>query len=883
MQRHGIPHRRLSVTTTVLAISILLTPPVPGAPPRQAAIERPPAVARTTLAPATSLGWEPCADYKLATYEQLADYFRALDAVTDRMQVSTIGTTAEGRAQLMAVISSDANMAVLPRWKAISQRLARARELTPEAARSLAAQGKAVVWIDFGLQANEVAHAQVAPLLAWMLVTDDRPEIQFIRDNVVVVLVPSMNPDGTTMTSEWYRSQLGGRYESSELPWLNHKYAGHDNNRDWFMFNLPESQNVARQLYVEWLPQIVYDHHQPGLFPARIFIPPFREPTNPHIPAGVRQGIADIGAAMAGRFAAEGKSGVISNVLYDSWWNGGMRSAPAFHNMIGILTETAHASASPATYEANRFPRTFPNGLSATTPSPEYPNPWKGGVWRMRDSCDYMMTASLAVLEAAAKRREHWLSGIYQMGRAAIAAGGSSAFVIDARQWDDTSAVKLVNALRHGGVEVERTLRPFAAGGRTYTTGSYIVREAQPFGGYVRDLLMPQRYPDVVGRDGQLERPYDITGWTLSYQMGVNVDRVSLPQVAAVPVTVATSGPSRLVGTEALQVLDPRVNESFRAVNRLLRAGIRVERSATSLQFQDTTLPPGAFIVSGASALPHIADLGLTVRTTTRVPASRRQALLPARVGLYRAWGGNEDEGWTRWVLEQFEFPYQPLDDQAIRGGRLRSTFDVIVLPDASYEEMRTGLAPGTLPDRYTGGMTAAGVANLAAFVAEGGTLVTLGRASDLPILGFRLPVRNVTAGLSDSQFLVPGSLLRLDVDPAHPVALGSPASLPAFFSHGPAFDVSADTRSSPAVREAGTGDVQITAIARYPRTGVLMSGWMAGESYLKGLAAALDVRVGRGHVVMFGFRPQHRGQTHGTFRLLFNAIFSESPTSRWP
>jgi len=252
-------------------------------------------------------------------------------------------------------------------------------------------------------------------------------------------------------------------------------------------------------------------------------------------------------------------------------------------------------------------------------------------------------------------------------------------------------------------------------------------------------------------------------------------------------------------------------------------------------------------------------------------------------VGLYRAWGGNEDEGWTRWVLEQFEFPYQSLEDQAVRAGRLRSAFDVIVLPDASYEDMRTGLAPGTLPDSYTGGMTAAGVANLAAFVAEGGTLITLGRASELPVLGFHLPVRDVTAGLADSQFLVPGSLLRLDVDPAHPVAFGSPSTISAFFSHGPAFEVSAETRTAPAVRDAGTGEVHVTTIARYPRSDVLMSGWMAGESYLRGLAAAVEVRLGQGRVVMLGFRPQHRGQTHGTFRLLFNAIFNETPTSRWP
>lgn len=857
--------RRFAATTTALAFSILLTPPLPGAQPGRRASAVP--------LPASIIGWEPCADYKLATYEQIADYFRALDAGTDRMQVTTIGTSAEGRAQLMAVISSESNMATLQRWKQISQRLAFARQLSPEVARHLAGQGKVVVWIDFGLHANEVAHAQVAPLLAWRLVTDESAEMRSIRENVVFVLVPNMNPDGTTMVANWFRSQLGSRYESADLPWLNHKYAGHDNNRDWFMFNMPESRNVARQLYEEWLPQIVYDHHQPGVFPARIFIPPFREPWNPHIPAAVKQGVADVGAAMAQRFAAEQKPGVISNVLYDSWWNGGMRSTPSFHNMIGILTETTHASPSPATYDPTRFPRTFPNGQPVSTPSANYPAPWTGGVWRLRDTCDYMVTASLAVLDIAAKRREHWLYGMYQMGRDAIAAGGRHTYVIGMNQWDPNAAVKLVNVLRLGGIDVRRATKAFSAGGRAYPIGTFLIPEAQAFRAHLRDLLNPQVYPETRDERAQPERPYDITGWTLSYQMGVQVERVTVGDVPSEAVTQASFPDSRREGTGAIDVLDPRVNETFIAVNRLLNANARVSRSTTALDVRGARLPPGAFIVSGADVFSRTKGLGLTIRHIDRLPPSETAAIKSPRVGLYQGWGGNEDEGWTRWLLEQYEFPYRSLQDQTIRAGALRDAFDVIVLPDATYDDMRTGLSPGTLPEQYTGGMTAAGVANLASFVMEGGTLVTLGRASDLPILGFRLPVRDVTAGRADSQFLAPGSLLRLAVDPTHPVAYGMPSQAAAFFSHNSAFQVSEAARMAPSVREAGMSDVQVQPIARYPTSNVLLSGWMLGEATIHGEAAAVEARLGRGRVIMLGFRAQHRGQAHGTFRMLFNAI----------
>ena len=521
--------------------------------------------------PQSAIGFEPCADYKLATYEQIADYFRKLAAAApQRMQLVEMGKTAEGRVQLMAIISSEQNIRQLARYKDIARTLAHARSstgsgralLTDDEAGQLAGEGKAVVWIDFGLHSSEVAHAQTAPLMAFKAVTEDSDEMKFIRDNVVFLLVANMNPDGTSMVADWYNQNLGKPWEGRP-PELWQKYVGHDNNRDWFMMNQPETRNSARQLYTEWFPQIVYYQHQTAPFPARIFVPPFDDPMNPSIPPLVMRGVNLVGDAMTRRLDQEGKRGAISRIGFDTWWNGGMRTAPYFHNMVGILTETGHASATPATYDAKSFSKTFPNTTIPTLePTTYYPSPYAGGEWHLRNSCDYMVTASMAVLDVGAKRRAEWLYDIYQMARDAIRTNARETYLVPADQWDPGTATKMINVLRLGGVEVERATAAFSAGGKQYGAGTYVIRGAQPFEAYVKDLLTPQVYPDMrLYPGGPPKRPYDITGWTLSHQMGVTVDRATdainvattAVDVAPVPtVSVSDAGASAFA-------IDPQV------------------------------------------------------------------------------------------------------------------------------------------------------------------------------------------------------------------------------------------------------------------------------------------------------------------------------------
>jgi hypothetical protein len=837
--------------------------------------------------PASVIGWEPGEDYKLADYGQISEYFRQLDAASDRIRLTEIGRTAEGRPMMLAFISSEENLRELDRYREISRRLALARDLDEPEARALAEQGRAIVWIDGGLHATEVAHAQHTPVLAHHLVTSEDPEVERIRREVIILLMPVMNPDGLEITTAWYRRNVGTEFEVSPLPELYQKYVGHDNNRDWYMILQPETRAVANQLYHEWFPQIVYNHHQTGPIPSRIFIPPFKDPMNPNIPPLVMRGINLVGSAMGFRFAQERKPGAVSRVSYDVWWNGGMRSTPYYHNMVGILTETnLYRYATPHYYEPDSLPSAFREGLSGEYPSVFYPDPWRGGWWRIRDAMDYMMTASMAVADIGALRRREWLYNMYQMGRDAIEAGergGPFAYVIPPDQWDAGEAVELVNVLRRGAVEIHRATAPFTVGGVRYPAGSYVAFAAQPFRAHLVDLMEPQRYPDKrIYPGGPPDPPYDMTGWTLPIQMGVRADRIEQPfEMAAEPVRTQSVSPEpgQVRGRGPVYLLSPNGNASFRAVNRLLAAGSEVTRASRAFRAAGADWPAGTFLVrADAEAVRPLAEeLGLDFAGVRRpnVPAT---VLAQPLIGLYKSWVANMDEGWTRWLLEQYGFRFETLTDADIRAGDL-SRFSAILLPDQRAGEILEGHAPGEMPAEYTGGVGIGGVESLRRYVRDGGTLVALDHAADFAIEQLRLPVRNVLREVPGEEFFIPGSLIRIAVDTSDPLAAGMREEAAAFFVRSQAFELEpADGEGAPDVGE-------VDVVARYAERDLLMSGWELGaDRHIAGRAAVMRAPVGEGQVVLIGFRPQFRAQPRATFKLLFNALLGAAsvtgPTS---
>ncbi len=837
--------------------------------------------------PSEVFSFTPGDDYKLATYQQMVDYYEALDAASDRVALRRIGTSVLGRPLLLLFISSEENLRDLERWRAASEKLARAR-VSDEEAVLLAEEGKAVVWIDGGLHATEVAGAQMTPLLAWRVATEESAEMRHIREHVVLMLMPVMNPDGLDIIASWYAHTLDTPYEATQPPWLYHHYVGHDNNRDWFMNNMPESQAVTDVLYNEWYPQIVYNHHQTSPSWTRIFLPPFADPVNPRIHPGVTTGVNLVGTAMANRFAMRKMPGVVSGVIYSMWWNGGMRTVPYFHNMIGILTETGHATASPRFFDPDSIPQTVGGRRGAGHPTSGtnifYPYPWEGGPSHFRDPVRYMITGSLAVLRLAADRKRQWLYNIYAMGRDAIERrDGHFAYVIPAAQWNKGEDLSLVNLLRLGGIEIERATEAFEAAGESYAAGSFIIKTAQPFRPYVEDLLERQDYPDRRRTpDGPPETPYDLAGWTLPLQMGVNVVRAdSAFEAATVPVTAPVRhAPGTVVGSGPLYLFSRRPNRNTEAALRLLKAGAQVYWLADTLRTDSATVwEPGTFMARGRRrAIEETArETGADFIATDADP--ERHALREPRVGLYKSWVSSMDEGWTRWLLKSYTFAVDTLHDADVQSRDLAG-YDAIILPSQSPSAILRGHGTGLMPDPYTGGLGVEGALALKAYVEGGGMVVALDAASDFVIEQFGLPVENVVAGTSERSFFIPGSLVRIEVDTSSPLGFGMQPETAASFVRSRAFST---VRRSPkgeggAMQILPAPPLPVEVVARYPEEDLLMSGWALGaESHIGGAAAMLQVGLGRGRVVLFGFRPQFRGQSRVTYKLLFNALLAST------
>lgn len=833
--------------------------------------------------PRDHFGFQPGDDHKLADYSQILSYFQALDAASDRVVLQEIGKSSLGKPMIIALISSEANLKNRSRYQEISRRLALARGVDEPEARRLAKEGKAIIWIDNGLHATEVAPSQHAPLLAHWLITAETEEAKQIRDNAILILMPSMNPDGLDIVANWYRRNVGTPFETAPIPEIYHHYVGHDNNRDWYMFTQVETQAVARVLYHEWFPQLVYNHHQSGPFPSRIWGPPFAEPLNPNLDPLVVSSLNQIGEAMRKRFDEEGKPGYSSHVVYDLWWNGSMRGGPDFHNMLGFLTETAlFRYATPRCYPAEEIPDTFgprANNMPAKDPSMSYTNPWRGGCWHLRDAVDYIFTGSKAVLAQGARMKEDYLYNIHRMGTRQIARGekaegGPFAYVIDlAKQHDPTATMEFLRLFRLANIEIRQADQPFTAGGQQYPAGTYVI-PPQPFRPYVVDLMEPKTYPERrLYPGGPPEPPYDMTGYELSLQMGIAADRVKEPfTVPARIVDNVDVAPSGVHGQGSWGfLLSHAMNASVKATNRLLASSGKVSWASAEFEAGGQKWPAGTIVVQGATreALDAVArSLGLNFYGIDAAPSVALSALRVPKIGLYRSHMGNMDEGWTRWLLEQYGFPFTRVTDTEVRSGRL-SELDILVLADESESAILTGHTPGTMPPEYVGGMGVEGAAQVKRFVEGGGWLLALDRASDFAITQLGLPIRNTVKGLSEEEFFIPGSLVSLRVKSSDPLGYGMPEASIAFFVDSQAFAI-----VPPATAGDKRAERNVTVFAEYAQKDFLASGWeLGGRRFAAGRAAGVRVPVGQGQVVLFAFRPHFRGQPHNTYKLLFNTL----------
>src|SRR6266446_6566475 len=808
--------------------------------------------AEPPIRPSAALGFEPGADSALADWKQVSGYMNMLAQRSAFVHVDTLGRTTEGRPFVLMTITSPANQQRLGEIKRVQALLADPRRLTDTAFDQIRGTQPAVILISNNIHSTEVASSQMGITLAYRLVTD--PDLRGLLDSVVVLMIPSMNPDGLDTVVSWYRRYKGTRYEGGPLPWLYHKYVGHDNNRDWFMLTQVETRLVTRMLYKEWFPEIVYDVHQMGANGVRLFLPPFQDPVNPNLEPALVAAINQAGTEMAAAIYDAGLTGVTHQQTYDLWWHGGFRSTPTRHNMIGILTEAASTRlGSPITLSVDSVHQPG-RGVN-------YPAPWPGGTWHLGDIVRYELITTEALVHLAARDRINVIDRFVGLGRRAVEAGLAGnpfAYVLPAEQRDPESWAALANVLAAGGVEVWRAAEPFSVEGRSYSAGSLVVPMAQPYRAHAKDLLEPQHYTPVNDRP-----PYDVAGWTLPFTMGVRADVVNTPFTAnLVKVDSVIPTPGRIEGSGDVFFLKNRTNAESRAVAALLAAGQTVTIVGDSLMVRG---PRARAILS-----EHGARHGFTVTAGRTAPAGVgvSHQRLP-RIGLYRPWTGNIDEGWTRWLFEQYGISYTTLHDNDFKKGPLRQRFDVIVLPDIDAPAVLHGIDSTRIPVQYAGGLGETGANAVSAFVRGGGTLVCLDASSNFAITRLNLPVVNVLAGEASGpqvlRFYAPGSIFGVLLGKVErvgsPVTLGVPDSLDIYFENSAAFTVTAPAR----------------ALATYPQQ-PLRSGYARFQERLAGRAALVEAPVGSGRVILFGFRPQFRGQTHGTFKLLFNAVLLAAP-----
>jgi hypothetical protein len=820
--------------------------------------------------PSEFLGFEVGADRKLADYKQISSYFRALAAASPRVEIQALGKTTLGEDMFMAVISTPENLANKAKYKDIAHKLADPRGMTSQQIDALARDGKTIFLLTCNIHSTEIGSSQMSMEWAYNLATSQEPEILRRLNDSIVLLIPSLNPDGETMVTEWYRKYLGTKYEGGDMPYLYHHYVGHDDNRDWFMLTQIETKNVNRMVYHEWFPQFWLDEHQMGENGPRIYIPPNADPVAKLVNPLVHRGNNLMGAAMGWRLEEAGKSGVIFGYSFDAYWPGGTRNTGWWKNMYGVLTEVASARiATPIEVESTEL-QGGGKGLVTYEQQINFPNPWPGGTWRLRDIMDYELLVSGAALETVSKYRQELLRGVATMATQAVQTADPSNYwrIPLEGQRDPVVATRLAALLLEHGVEV-----------RWHADKKlFLIPTAQPYGRFVDEMMGIQRYPEVrpAANSGILE-PYDVAAWSLPLMMGVKAERVSItPDVQNSSqllqnVTWPTGGLASTSG-KYFSIADHQ-NNVFALANAMQAAGGQVFLS------QKPNETPEFIFAAHAQLGANAEKFHLQLQPRGDLPQGATQLKQP-RVGLYKPYIASHDEGWTRFLLEQYGFKLKNIENKEVKAGNLNNSYDVIILPDTTKEVVMDGKEGRggyfeEFPPEYAGGIGKEGLHALREFVDKSGTLITLANASDV-IYGeeFNLPVRNALASpgaaagraaTTTSDFNIPGSLLRVYVDTNHPVGAGMPHEINAFVDSPIAFQTS---QPPP--------DIQRSVIAWYPDDAkdILVSGYAHGAERLQRKAAAVSFTHGKGKIVMFGFRVQHRAQTEGTFQLLFNAIF---------
>lgn len=769
--------------------------------------------AKEIPSPQAFLGFNPTTERTIADWEQISNYFFKLDETSKRILVKRIGETTLGRQMFVVFISDAENIKQLEKYRKINAKLANPNLIEKtETASSLIEQGKVVVAISCSIHSTEIVASQMSMNLAYSLATAKDPETLEILRNVILLLIPSANPDGIDIVANWYRKTLNTKSEGTNPPELYHFYAGHDNNRDWFMMNLKETRHITKLFWQEWFPQIVYDIHQMGKESARFIVPPFYDPPNPRIPPSILREVGLIGYKIAADLQAANFAGVATDAIFDTWWHGGFRTAPYYHNSIGILSEAASANLmSPVEITFEQLKKARParglnSLLEATT---NHPNPWRGGIWRPQDIAEMQMIASRAVLEMASKFRKKYLQLFYNLNKSNLTRNSDDplAYVITAGQPTTETISRFLEILMWQGIEVfEMTEEGYFATEKDkrdefheFPMRSFLILVNQPQKNNILSLLERQVYPNRINQNGEAEAPYDVAGWTLPLQMGI----------------------------ECQPIWEIKDFDKFRKTLKKIET---INQARESLN-----LPPNK---------ESFAKMPNPLKTKPRV-------------GIYKSFVTSADEGWTRFVFDTFQIEFSSVFNEDIRNGNLN--LDVLIFPSENEEAILKGLNSERYPKEFAGGIGETGLENLKRFVENGGKLICFDTSCELMIKTFDLPIKNTLKNLKRSEFYNPGSIVEIKLDKSSRITEKVPERVPAYFINSSAYEILNDEKVKP--------------VAIYAEKNSLLSGWMLGENFINGKVALAEAFYGKGKIILFAFRPQHRGQTFATFPLLFNAL----------
>ena len=879
-------------------------------------------MAQTVPSPKSHFGFNIGDNYQLATFTQTEAYLKKLAAVSKKVKLQVIGKTEEGRNQYMVIVSDPSNLANIEKYKSISQKLAHAEDISLAEATQMANEGKAVVWIDGGLHATEVTGIHQWIESIYQLITRTDEETKRILKSTIILFVHA-NPDGQELVSNWYmRNSDTLKRTTSSLPRLYQKYIGHDNNRDFYMTNMQESKNMSRQQYIEWMPQVLYNHHQTGPPGTVVAGPPYRDPFNYVYDPLLVTGIDALGAAMSSRLNAEGKPGYTMKAgsVYSTWWNGGLRTTAYYHNIIGLLTEII----------GNPTPSNIPLVPQRLIPNSATPYPITPQKWYFKNSIDYSVSLNYAVLNYAARYKEELLLNIYKMGRHSIEAGSKDNWTLyskraeavaellktekvtgnidsfqttvfnkvyknpanrDARGYivtanQTTSAIDFINILIQSGIKVEKATANFSVAGKNYPSGSYIVKTNQAFRPHVIDMFEPQDHPnDFQYPGGPPVRPYDAAGWTPAFTMGIEFDRV-LEDFNGPFETIAYGSIQKPIGKinagkETVGYsFSTKENAAYYAINTLLAMGVEVFKNKDQYFIASNTadkkLQETIELLS--------AEKGIIFNGVTAKPTNMNDKIMPQRIALWDKYGGSMSSGWVRWIFEKYNFPFQLIYAKEIDASNLKDKYDVIVFVEGAIPSLKSELGNSyeekepkaeDIPEMYQatlGKITAEkSIPALNAFLQNGGTIITIGSSANLAY-HLNLPVKNalveMVAGkektLPGEKFYIPGSVMQITLDNEYKANWGMNKNADVYFSASPVFKLLPDAIARK----------EVVPLAWYASDKTLRSGWAFGQSYLQDGVAAFEAKVGNGKLFVYGPEITFRGQTHSNYKMLFNQLY---------